>query len=226
MINRPPALNQPITETAQLPRAIGLFPLEGVVLPPKGLLPLNIFEPRYLALVEDALRGERLIGMIQPNAGESAPDGAPALYACGGLGRITQFSETGDGRYQIVLTGLCRFHLRRELPTTALYRIGEVDYEPYAQDLARPADDSRLDRDALVAFIAARAAASGDGRPIARDFKDAPRVALLDAIIMASGLPARDLQALLEESDALARANLWSAIMEREHGAPVGRILQ
>jgi hypothetical protein len=224
-MNRPSALNQPITDIAQLPRVIGLFPLEGVVLPPKSLLPLNIFEPRYLALVEDALRGDRLIGMIQPKTGEQAP-GAPALYACGGLGRITQFSETGDGRYQIVLTGICRFHLTREVPATTLYRSAEVDYEPFAQDLIRPADDPRLDRDALVAFIEARAAAGGDRRQIARNFKDAPRVALLDAIIMASGLPARDLQALLEESDALARANLWSAMMEREDGAPIGRILQ
>ncbi len=89
-----------------------MFPLAGALLLPHGKLPLNIFEPRYKALVEDALAGQRLFGMIQPDGAAGQGDG-PALYRVGCLGRLSSFSETGDGRYLIALTGLIRFRVRR-----------------------------------------------------------------------------------------------------------------
>ena len=99
----------------ELPRVVPIFPLPGVLLLPGGRLPLNIFEPRYLAMVRDALAGDRAIGMIQPR--EAAADvGAAKVYETGCLGRITAFSETDDGRYLITLTGLIRFDVTRELP--------------------------------------------------------------------------------------------------------------
>ncbi|WP_404325943.1 LON peptidase substrate-binding domain-containing protein [Aerophototrophica crusticola] len=99
----------------QLPGSIPVFPLMGVLLLPRGKLPLNIFEPRYLAMVQDALASDRMIGMIQPQATE-APERPPRLYGLGCAGRITSFAETDDGRFLITLTGVCRFALGRSCP--------------------------------------------------------------------------------------------------------------
>ena len=99
---------------ADLADVIAVFPLAGALLLPRGQLPLNIFEPRYMAMVDDALRaGHRLIGMIQPEAVHPAPESKPNLYRVGCVGRITQFAETGDGRYLLHLTGIARFRARR-----------------------------------------------------------------------------------------------------------------
>src|ERR1700752_4859644 len=106
---------------AALPAILPIFPLPGVLLPPRGRLPLNIFEPRYLAMTRDALAGERLIGMVQP----SEPGGAdpnPPVYPTGGAGRITSFAETEDGRFLITLTGNSRFRIDEELPLLDGYR--------------------------------------------------------------------------------------------------------
>ena len=99
----------------ELPQTLPIFPLTGVLLLPRGKLPLNIFEPRYLAMTEDALHGDRLIGMMQPLEEDAAGD-QPPVFPVGCAGRITQFSETDDGRFLITLTGLCRFRIDRELP--------------------------------------------------------------------------------------------------------------
>jgi Lon protease-like protein len=103
-----------------LPESLPIFPLEGILLLPQGDLPLNIFEPRYIAMVDDALRGNRLIGMIQPS-GCTAANG-PAIFSTGCAGRITQFQETEDGRYLLNLRGLCRFRVEEELPLLHGYR--------------------------------------------------------------------------------------------------------
>src|SRR5688572_14122119 len=129
-----------------LPQTIPLFPLAGAVLFPRGALPLNIFEPRYLNMFDDALAGERLIGMIQPAAGDLDAR-APSLADVGTAGRITTFSETDDGRYLVTLTGVCRFRIAREMPTTGPYRQAQVDYEPFANDL-KPTR-ARIDREKL-----------------------------------------------------------------------------
>lgn len=123
---------QPPVSMAELPGRVRLFPLSGTILLPRAVLPLNIFEPRYLAMVRDAMAGDRLIGMVQPVTG--LPEKRPELYDVGSIGRITQFSETGDGRYLISLTGIARFRIVAELPVTTPYRQAEVDHAAFAAD--------------------------------------------------------------------------------------------
>lgn len=113
-----------------LPATVPVFPLAGALMLPRAELPLNIFEPRYLAMVRDAMAGERLIGMVQPKDAREPP----ALYATGGLGRITQFSETGDGRFLIALVGLTRFRIVEELTVDTPYRQVRADYTSFAGD--------------------------------------------------------------------------------------------
>ena len=144
---------------ADLPQTIPLFPLEGAILLPRGVLALNVFEPRYLNMIDDALGGERLIGMIQPASGdEDAPD--PDLANVGTVGRITAFSETEDGRYLVTLTGVCRFDFGQELEAGTPYRQALVDYEMYAEDFAH-ARGERIDRSGLIASLKTYAALHG-----------------------------------------------------------------
>lgn len=116
------------------PEDLPVFPLTGALLLPRGRLPLNIFEPRYLALVEDALAAGRLFGMIQPDRSRPALAAGPALYRVGCLGRISSFSETEDGRYLITLTGIGRFAVIKELPMRRGYRRVRADFSPFAGD--------------------------------------------------------------------------------------------
>ena len=122
---------------ARLPPVIPVFPLPGALLLPRGQMPLNIFEPRYLAMVDDALKGDRIIGMIQPDADNGGSASVPRLYHVGCAGRITQFAETGDGRYLVTLIGIARFRIEEELGTTTPYRQCRVDFEPFAADFTR-----------------------------------------------------------------------------------------
>ncbi|MEZ5994187.1 MAG: LON peptidase substrate-binding domain-containing protein [Hyphomonadaceae bacterium] len=144
---------------ADLPHTVPLFPLPGAILMPRGVLALNVFEPRYLNMVDDALGGDRLIGMIQPSAGEEEKN-APDLADVGTIGRITGFSETEDGRYLITLTGICRFELGKELQAATPYRQALVDYELFAGDFAH-ATGERIDRDHLIASLKRYAALHG-----------------------------------------------------------------
>jgi hypothetical protein len=123
---------------SDLPVAIPVFPLGGALLFPRAVLPLNIFEPRYLAMVDAALVGHRLIGMIQP-AGlvTTADEDTPGLAVVGCAGRITGFQEAEDGRYLIALTGISRFRVREEIRHEGPYRIVRADWEPFAADLVR-----------------------------------------------------------------------------------------
>src|SRR3978361_515546 len=108
---------------AELPEIIPVFPLPGALLLPRGQMPLNIFEPRYLAMVDDSLRdGHRLIGMIQPDATHTKNEDKPALFRVGCVGRITQLAEAGDGRYILELTGIARFQVREGLSRATPYR--------------------------------------------------------------------------------------------------------
>src|ERR671911_97915 len=104
------------------PAVIPVFPLPGALLLPRGQMPLNIFEPRYLAMVDDALRGDRVIGMTQPDLEAGGSPLTPRLYRVGCAGRVTQFAETGDGRYLVTLVGIGRFRVEEELSTPPLYR--------------------------------------------------------------------------------------------------------
>ena len=129
---------------ADLPATIPVFPLPGALLLPRGQIPLNIFEPRYLEMVDDSLRdGRRLIGMIQPDPAHPDAEGRPSLYKIGCVGRITQLAETGDGRYHIQLTGVARFRLVEELEVATAYRQCRVSYLPFVQDFtARLGEDA------------------------------------------------------------------------------------
>src|SRR2546422_3481601 len=133
-----------------LPEVIPVFPLPGALLLPRGQMPLNIFEPRYLAMVDDALRsGQRLIGMIQPDTAHPGPDDRPHLFKVGCVGRITQFAETGDGRYLIQLTGVSRFAVEQELAAATAYRQCRVTYVPFADDFVARKGEEAVDPPAL-----------------------------------------------------------------------------
>lgn len=143
----------------ELPKSLPIFPLTGVLLLPRGRLPLNVFEPRYLAMIEDALAArDRIVGMIQPRQpgteGMTRDDGvvpAPSpLYVTGCAGRISSFSETGDGRYLITLTGVCRFNVVDELSTVRGYRRVIPDFAPWQDDLDPSEPPGLVDRDRLI----------------------------------------------------------------------------
>ncbi len=123
---------------ADLPAEIPVFPLPGALLLPYGRLPLNIFEPRYLAMVDDSLAQGRMFGMIQPNRHAPRGQNGPSLYQIGCVGRLSQFAETDDGRYLITLTGISRFRVTEELPVRHGYRRIAADYSPFHADLVPP----------------------------------------------------------------------------------------
>jgi uncharacterized protein len=122
-----------------LPLDFPVFPLVGALLLPHGKLPLNIFEPRYLAMVEDALAGKRMLGLIQPDGHQPAVENGPAMFGVGCLGRLSSFSETEDDRFLISVTGLIRFDVKDELPLRRGYRRVSADFSRYESDLERPA---------------------------------------------------------------------------------------
>jgi uncharacterized protein len=204
---------------AALPESLPIFPLTGVLLLPRGRLPLNIFEPRYLAMTEDALKAERLIGMVQPQDGKG-DDGEPELYRTGCAGRMTSFSETEDGRYLITLTGLARFDIARELPRDRLYRRVVPDWQPYRGDLEESA--GALDRARLLKVLKPYLERQG----VVADWPAVEATAderLVTTIAMVAPLRASEKQALLEAPDLAERARLLTALIEMSvHGAAEG----
>ncbi|MCO4052610.1 MAG: LON peptidase substrate-binding domain-containing protein [Bosea sp.] len=198
------------------PATIPLFPLPGALLLPRGQIPLNIFEPRYLAMIDDALRSHRLIGMIQPN--EEAAEATrltPSLYAIGCIGRITQLAETGDGRYLLTLTGVARFELVEELQAMTPYRQARVSYDRFISDFEARAGEAGVDRVGLLRALKEFAAAN----ELKIDWKgvnEAPNEALVNALSMMAPFGAKEKQALLEASDLKTRAEMLVAITEME----------
>jgi uncharacterized protein len=197
---------------AELPAILPIFPLTGVLLLPSGRLPLNIFEPRYLAMTRDALAGDRIIGMIQPTELER-PGHPPALYGVGCAGRIIAFSETDDGRYLVTLAGLLRFGIRHELePNPDGYRRAEPDYAPFAADLEGE-DVPELDRPRLMRALKGffqRQGISGDWDAID---KTSDRL-LLISLAMVCPFHPEEKQALLEAPSATERARILTALLE------------
>jgi uncharacterized protein len=206
-------------ERAGLPRILPVFPLPGVLLLPGGRLPLNIFEPRYLAMVRDALAGERMIGMVQPCA--PAEDvGAAEIYGVGCAGRISTFSETPDGRNLITLTGVIRFAVAREVPAIDGYRRVAADYDKFLGDLDDDTDD--IDRQHLLTTLGAYFDATGiegDWAAI-KDVDDAPLVTSLAMICPFDGA---EKQALLEAMTLRDRVAAMTTMMELAvHGEGAG----
>jgi uncharacterized protein len=197
------------------PAVIPVFPLPGALLLPRGQMPLNVFEPRYLSMVDDALRSDRVIGMIQPDVegGGTAP--VPKLYQVGCAGRITQFVETGDGRYLVTLVGIARFRVAEELSTTTLYRQCRVDFGPYAADFLARAGEDAVDRAGVIRALREFVEAA-DVRVDWKGIDEAPNEALVNALCMMSPFGPREKQALLEAPDLKTRAEVLIAITEIE----------
>lgn len=192
-----------------LPSAIPVFPLTGALLLPFGTLPLNIFEPRYLAMTRAALAGDWLIGMVQPSDADDPADN-PALYDIGCAGRITSLSETDDGRYLITLKGLCRFRILEELPIKDGFRSVRVDWSSFANDFAVPDRDS-VDRARLVPALRRYL----DATQIAADWssiEQAPSDQLVTSLAMMCPFEPAEKQALLECPHLAERAELMISL--------------
>jgi len=196
---------------AALPGILPIFPLTGVLLLPRGRLPLNIFEPRYLAMTRDALASDRLIGMVQPS--DPAASGSnPPVYPTGCAGRITSFSETDDGRFLITLTGTSRFRIREELPLLDGYRRVVPDWREFARD-AEGEEASDFDRDRLIRGLKS----FFQQHQIAADWDAITSVAgerLVISLAMMCPFDPSEKQALLEAPDLGERARLLTAIVE------------
>jgi len=197
------------------PEVVPLFPLGGALLLPRGQMPLNVFEPRYLAMIDDALRTDRVIGMIQPEPETGRQPEIPPLLKVGCLGRITQFAETGDGRYIVTLTGISRFRLLEEPLVTTAYRQAKVDYSEFAADFVARIGEEEVDRKGLLKALRSFAKAN----ELKIDWKgvnEAPNEALVNALSMMCPFGPREKQALLEARSLKDRAEVLVAITEIE----------
>jgi hypothetical protein len=200
-----------------VPAVIPVFPLPGALLLPRGQMPLNIFEPRYLAMVDDALRsGERLIGMIQPDPAHPGADpNKPHLFHVGCVGRMTQFAESGDGRYLIQLTGVARFRIAEELSVTTPYRQCRVTYQPFVDDFTPRLGEDAVDRKALLRALTAFLKAN-NLKADWEGIENAPNEALVNALAMMSPYDPAEKQAMLEAPDLKTRAEILVAVTEIE----------
>ena len=194
-----------------LPGKIPLFPLPGALLLPRARLPLQIFEPRYLAMLEDVLKvPDRLIGMIQPRPGR---DGQPRLAAIGCAGRVTAFSETDDGRYMITLTGISRFRVLREITGFSPYMTGEVAWQDCTRDLGPPERDPGFDRPEFLALLRRYFA----DQSLSTDWdsmKEAEDELLINSLAMLCPFDPEDKQALLEAPSLRTRRETLVTLME------------
>ena len=194
-----------------LPDTIPVFPLPGALLLPRARLPLHIFEPRYLAMLDDCMKTpHRLIGMIQPR---EVPNGEKRLHAIGCAGRMTGFSETEDGRYMISLTGVSRFRLKEEVAGFAPYRKCLVDWAPFGRDLGPVEEDRGLDRQSFLDLLARFFAA----QQLSTDWsslKEAEGELLINSLSMLCPLSPEDKQALLEAPSLTTRRETIVTLIE------------
>ncbi|MGJ8603232.1 MAG: LON peptidase substrate-binding domain-containing protein [Marivita sp.] len=196
----------------ELPGSIPVFPLPGALLLPRARLPLHLFEPRYLQMLEDAMKTPaRLIGMAQPNA---RPKGdQDALHRIGCAGRVTQFSETEDGRYMVTLTGISRFRFGDEVVGFSPYRKFEVNWDGFDRDQGGPEHDRGFDRDAFMDLL--------DRYFLARDLsadwhtlKDADDELLINSLSMLLDFEPEEKQALLEAPSLSTRRETLVTLLE------------
>jgi hypothetical protein len=205
-----------------LPDRVPVFPLRGAILLPRAVLPLNIFEPRYLQMIDTALSGDRIVVIVQPDnsAGdvESPLGESPPLRRVGCAGRLTAFQELDDDRMLITLTGITRCELLGEVPSGALYRTFKVRYQPFARDLVPGADEQSVDREALLntlkAYLEARKL-KADWGSIAKSGTET----LVNALALMSPYGPEEKQALLEAKDTKTRAEILVALAEMELAA-------
>lgn len=197
----------------ELPADIAVFPLTGALLLPRGRLPLNIFEPRYLALTEDAMAQGRMFGMIQPD--RTLPEGpnGPGLFHIGCLGRLTSFAETEDGRYLITLTGVARFRVTAELAPGRGYRRVNADYSPFAADLDPPGFRLGNRRAALLTALREYFATRGLEANW-EAIEQMPDAGLVTTLGMACPFDAAEKQALLECDNEASRAETLLALLQ------------
>lgn len=197
-----------------LPEELPIFPLDGVLLLPGGQLPLNIFEQRYIAMVDEVLRGARLIGMVQMKE-----DGS--IYSVGCAGRVSSYNETADGRYEVVLSGICRFSISEELPQANGYRRAKAIWADYGHDMEK-LDCLDMDRDKLKTllknyFEKQGLTCSWEAVDLAADEK------LMTTLAMVCPFNAKEKQALLEAHCCKERAKLFMALLEMECKGDCGR---
>jgi len=211
-------MRKPFRTLDDLPRHVPVFPLSGALLLPRGALPLNVFEPRYLQMVDDALSATRLIGMIQPSEPEEYTL-KPALTQVGCLGRLTSFKETEDHRYQITLTGVCRFRVAEELRIDTPYRQVFADYSRFTGDLVLH-DDTELPRARLLAALKhylARRDLKADWQSVMQ----APPEHLVNALAMLCPFEPNEKQALLEAPTWNERVATLVALLEMSDASSV-----
>ena len=202
-----------MTHKLDLPEIIPVFPLPGALLLPRSRLPLHLFEPRYLAMLEDSLKTpSRLIGMIQPNR-VPGREGGTGLHAIGCVGRVTQFSETEDGRYMITLTGLSRFRVLEEVEGFTPYRRARVSWAGFERDLGAVDSDPGFDRGMFLNLLARYF----DARELQTDWdslKEAEDELLINSLSMLLGFEPEDKQALLEAPSLSTRRETLVTLIE------------
>jgi Lon protease-like protein len=204
---------------SRLPGRFPIFPLRGALLLPGGNLPLNIFEPRYLQMVKDAMQTHRVVGMVQPRH-DKDPSPAPALYRTGCIGQITNFAETDDGRFLITLTGVCRFDIVEELEASTPYRQVVGDFAPWRQDLHPPSPPIEL-KDSLLMVL--KTYFEHHGIEAEWDaIETAPFAGLVTSLCMICPFEPEEKQALLEAADIGRQTRLLIALMQMEALAEAG----
>lgn len=201
---------------ADLPPVLPVFPLSGALLLPRTQLPLNIFEQRYIDMIDAALAGNRLIGMVQPLSDQPSDDAdRPALASVGCVGRLTSFQETGDGRYLISLQGITRFSLGKERKVYASFREVECDFAPFADDLKCGEGEDDVDRNGLLRTLREYL----DANNLEADWEsvtEAETEVLVNALCMMCPYGPQEKQALLEARDLKTRAETLIAITEMD----------
>ncbi|MGH1418976.1 MAG: LON peptidase substrate-binding domain-containing protein [Hyphomicrobiaceae bacterium] len=217
-----------------LPNQIPLFPLLGAILLPRANLPLNVFEPRYLAMIDDVISGDRVVGIVQPDthgegyaklasAGEvsqaselESPQGKTIdLRNVGCVGRVTSYQELDDGRLSITLTGISRFRISSEIETMEPYRIASVDYTEFKNDFVEGLGEDTIDRQHLLKVLKTYL----DSNHLSADWNSILRASsefLINTLSVMSPYGAEEKQALLEADDLSERANVLVALAEME----------
>lgn len=212
------ALAERYRHPSDLPPRIPVFPLRGAILLPRSTLPLNVFEPRYLAMLDDVMAGPRILGIVQPQGGEGreSPEGkTQGLRRIGCAGRVTSYQELDDGRLTIGITGIVRFEIVDEAETGKPYRTVSVSYDRFASDLNRGLGEELVDRTKLLGALKdylERSQLKADWSVIER----ASSEFLINALCVMSPYGPEEKQALLEASDLKARAEVLVALAEME----------